>query len=1197
MKKSLLLCTALMLFFSITKGQISFPTPNAAELGKYGQVPVDLFNGLPRIAVPIYTVVNKDIQVPIELTYHASGIKTEQHPTWVGLGWNLSCGGSITRIINGAKDELDKADVQRQSGIGFTRQWFGHFYLSKELSGNDWASFSSFEKFYGTHSQDDKGFLDAEPDEFMVNAPGVNASFYFYRDELNNLKIKVKSKDGKQISVEPELYQDLRMNFYNGTSDLYETATNPFYKFVITTEEGRKYIFGGDVDAIDFYSNVRGFLDPVPTAWYLTEISSNPVTKVNFTYKRDGNPIVVNDYVRKLFVYTEGAVNRPCIGCGHNDNLNMILQHPVYLSSIKGSNGLDVQFTMSKSDELKYEINKSYFDALMQGANLHWMDGSMVIEDKNFWAKLDEIKINDKTTVKFDYINNNTERLKLKSLAFSDDRKLDKYSFLYNETKLPAYNSKKADNWGYYNGKLYRDVDFNLMYGYRTADSVLMKAEILTSITYPTGGTTSFEYERHDYSKIATQFPLFELRASNGIAGGLRIRKITSSDGANTNPPIVKEYSYLNENNTSSGILSGIPVYRASGRTHVDYKVSTWISLSYYRESANYQQKYDMESENYINMLGNTNGAHITYSRITEQTQGGGKVVSKYQNHDTYGDLAPEYMFTNIDNTTIIDPFISRALERGLLTSQETYNAAGVPVEIVDYKYNSSPSRYDEFVKSIVRNVIPGVERYPFTRMTALKTYTFYPYLEETTVRNFDTNGNPLTAVKQNFSYYSPENLLWKNLLVNSKGETVTTEYKYPGNMTTADPTGVYTEMYNNYFRSPVVQRKVSFSDGTYELQGTDFYKPFKGVYVPKNIYSSLSSPTPEIRKTFHDYDNSGNLLSYSLSNGPVQSYLWDYKREYPISEVNNASLSDIAYTSFETDSLTGWTIPGLSQIRTPDLTSPTGRFCYKLNNTNGISKTGLNSSIVYTVSYWLKDGGTGAATINAVNALPVTNDVAKGITVKGWTFYKHTVSGTTSIVLTGIQFVDELRLYPSDAQMTTYTYDPFVGMTSKNDVSDQRTYYEYDSFKRLANVRDDKWNIIKNYSYHFRGTEEIPVFENALLSTPFFRNNCGEGTGSRVIYVVPAGTYTGATLKEANDKAIAETNLKGQDYANRNGECFCSGPDKKLINGFCETGRRVNLSSSGSGNSYICTYQYEFSDGTASQVYSEANAQPCAIQ
>jgi len=58
-----------------------------------------------------------------------------------------------------------------------------------------------------------------------------------------------------------------------------------------------------------------------------------------------------------------------------------------------------------------------------------------------------------------------------------------------------------------------------------------------------------------------------------------------------------------------------------------------------------------------------------------------------------------------------------------------------------------------------------------------------------------------------------------------------------------------------------------------------------------------------------------------------------------------------------------------------------------------------------------------------------------------------------------------------------------------------------------------------------------------------------------------------------------------------------CTGRDKKLINGVCETGRRVNDESvPGSGGRWYCYFHYEFSDGSTHGPYSETNMAPCLI-
>jgi YD repeat-containing protein len=92
-----------------------------------------------------------------------------------------------------------------------------------------------------------------------------------------------------------------------------------------------------------------------------------------------------------------------------------------------------------------------------------------------------------------------------------------------------------------------------------------------------------------------------------------------------------------------------------------------------------------------------------------------------------------------------------------------------------------------------------------------------------------------------------------------------------------------------------------------------------------------------------------------------------------------------------------------------------------------------------------------------------------KGQTINGWTYYSHLVSGQSTISVSGNGVLDELRLYPSNAQMTTYTYSPLTGMSSSTDAKGEITYYEYDNFQRLMNIKDKDGNIIKHIDYHYQ--------------------------------------------------------------------------------------------------------------------------------
>lgn len=66
--------------------------------------------------------------------------------------------------------------------------------------------------------------------------------------------------------------------------------------------------------------------------------------------------------------------------------------------------------------------------------------------------------------------------------------------------------------------------------------------------------------------------------------------------------------------------------------------------------------------------------------------------------------------------------------------------------------------------------------------------------------------------------------------------------------------------------------------------------------------------------------------------------------------------------------------------------------------------------------------------------------------------------------------FLAPLRNNLANALITTYTYEPLVGMTSQTDAKGMTTYYEYDALQRLKLIRDQNYNIIKTYCYNYAG-------------------------------------------------------------------------------------------------------------------------------
>ena len=54
-------------------------------------------------------------------------------------------------------------------------------------------------------------------------------------------------------------------------------------------------------------------------------------------------------------------------------------------------------------------------------------------------------------------------------------------------------------------------------------------------------------------------------------------------------------------------------------------------------------------------------------------------------------------------------------------------------------------------------------------------------------------------------------------------------------------------------------------------------------------------------------------------------------------------------------------------------------------------------------------------------------------------------------------------------AMVTTYTYDPLIGVTSITDTRGETFFYEYDSLNRLLYIKDAQGNILKENKYNYK--------------------------------------------------------------------------------------------------------------------------------
>lgn len=289
-----------------------------------------------------------------------------------------------------------------------------------------------------------------------------------------------------------------------------------------------------------------------------------------------------------------------------------------------------------------------------------------------------------------------------------------------------------------------------------------------------------------------------------------------------------------------------------------------------------------------------------------------------------------------------------------------------------------------------------------------------------------------------------------------STGDSITVLTKYPHDFAVTG--NVYQKMMNRNMVSPVVQQ-VKQKNGVQLTKSTINYADWNNdnkLLLPQTVDEQISSYPSETKLRFNKFDLYGNIQEQQKDSDIKQSYVWGYDTLYPIATVTNAAQNEIAHTSFEPDAAGYWTIASTTRDGTQGIT---GLQSYALSN-GTVVRSGLNNAKSYIVSYWSK---TGSATVNGSTGTLF-------MTKNGWNYYEHTIaSGAATITVSGSVTIDELRLYPTDAQMNTFTYDPQVGMTSQCDAGSRVSYFEYDGFNRLKLVRDMDRNILKTYEYRYK--------------------------------------------------------------------------------------------------------------------------------
>lgn len=523
MSKKLLLLLFLLTNYVIkaqSPPQIIPPAPNAAALAQYADIPVSKYTGVPNISIPIYTINSGGFQLPVSISYHASGIKAQQEASSVGLGWALNAGGVITRQIRGI-DDFSSLSYK----VGFLAAPVLPAYGATMPNINPGTCAMTYPTFAmgdlepfikvscRANTYDALGFIlklggieadyvaDTESDLYSFNFGSYSGKF-------------VVNKDGSTILYTPE--SGVTIKVINTNSWQATTPDGVIYKFT-KKEYTRPYSYTSQNANLEKVHGGNASFDYI-SSWFLTDILLTNGENITLSY---------TDLNTESRNYGSIIVNRAEQIAGHVtcdlDNDNIITYNNQYT---KSSSTNTIECFLNKIAWNEGYIDFSYLDRIdiesqvsiatkrLNSISVKKIDGSEISNAQFYHSYFNSQASND--IYKFLSL-----RLKLDSFKIDDKN----YSFNYlNPNSLPKKYSNSTDHWGYFNNEANLSPEIQGTYqvpyyipklfvrdtylsptpklyegAKRDCNPTVMMNGILSSIQYPTKGLLSFEYEPNDF--------------------------------------------------------------------------------------------------------------------------------------------------------------------------------------------------------------------------------------------------------------------------------------------------------------------------------------------------------------------------------------------------------------------------------------------------------------------------------------------------------------------------------------------------------------------------------------------------------------------------------------------------------------------------------------------------------------------------
>ena len=865
------------------------PSPEASKLATYISYPVNLSNGLVQTSIPLYEIVDGDIRIPITMSYHASGLKPNMRSShWLGDGWSLTTGPSLSRTINGVADEIN-------------------YNASIALSGSP-----TYEQLNAIYTQ----AVDVDLDEFSYALPGGGGRMYLRRGTDGSVTPVTIPRDN--VKVTP-------------------TGGSAMTGFRITDGQGTAYSFGGPERSFgDYVTHMFGgsALD-VRTSWKIREIRSATTGRaVTFEYGSNVTEVFCSRFADALTIldnYTgHSACTIPLVNVSTHQSFDSKIYR--YDSTEGGLVEADLGTVMyptgytfpmpARQDMTQYNsyVRRINFSAghVLFNMNSEMDKGLESIEIYDLSGGLVRRIIFNQTYMR-DFFSLRLESVRIES---PDGGETETYSFTYNGAPPPR-DTRSVDRWGYYNAKdnatlvptVRTDVTVNnfpsasqtvtltIPGGDRSPDEEAMQAGILTSVTYPTGGRTEFSYEAHRY---------IDDDGTPRMAGGLRIRQIR--DIAGDGRVMYRNFRYSTYPSTvnEGGVRTVIPQESSypPDTTSLYYRETNCAEFGGSLPSVLATYKERVWTDNTMVSLISDAGSSVSYPYVfeTRSSDAAGNHTTGVTVHayDIVPDRPMQVKGTNL--------FYDSRQEwmSGTKTGETSYvqkpDGTLQMVSEIRYDYDNDYDFGSDSTTIKQRYVYRKWRPYGLDDFYVPEQFKEISYITTTlsqgrrllssaTERTVETNGTLTKTTSYTYDTYG--NVVTKTEDVGLPGlDRKVTAYSYPQDkaggafpaMVSAGMTGipVETNVYKNSADGANLLTTLSTSYGSYPCASGTFFAP------SARSLTIRGTGTSERRILFNEYDRRGNPLETEDTDGRKTVYLWGYNGYYPVAMVEGSDWDSV---------------------------------------------------------------------------------------------------------------------------------------------------------------------------------------------------------------------------------------------------------------------------------------------------------------